>query len=334
MKQIIYISSPESQQIYVWKLNDSKETLELIQILCTPGHAQPIAIHPNRRFLYVGVRPNFGIITYCINIDGSLSKAIEITKISNSPTYLIVNKIGSFLYYSSYNYDTINVIKINKIGIPNNNVLQTTKNLLGCHSVNIDKNKKLLWAPCLREHSIRLFNIHSIIGTLTPYNLDRIFVNFGSGPRHMTFHRFENYAYIINELSGTINVIQYNLEQINFTIIQTVKILPDKQDTKHFWAADIHITPDNRWLYCSDRFYHTISCFKICSETKKLIFLYYQYTERQPRGFRIDNTGRFLIVAGQKSHHITLYNININDGTLRTISRHSSGSGPMWISII
>lgn len=331
MNQIIYISSPESQQIYVWKLDNIKKKLELIQIVCTPGNIQPIAIHPNRQFLYAGTRPNFGIITYHINLDGSLN-IIKITEISSSPTYLIVNTTGTFLYCASYKYNIINVIKINKLGIPNV-IVQIIKNLAGCHSVNIDKNKKLLWAPCLQEHSIRLFTIHPTNGMLALNNPDRIVTKTGSGPRHMTFHKSSNYSYLINELDGTINVIKYNSENEIFTIIQTISILPDNQKSQQFWAADIHITPNNHWLYCTDRFSHTISCFQICAKTKTLKFIYFQYTETQPRAFAIDITGKFIIVAGQKSHYITLYQININNGKLNTISRYSSGIGPTWVNI-
>lgn len=331
MNQIVYISSPESQQIYVWQLSYNKEKLELIQILHTPGHVQPIAIHPNQQFLYAGIRPDFGIITYYINKHGLLNK-INITKLSNSPTYLTVNTTGKFLYCASYNGNTINIIKINELGIPNK-IIQNIEGLSGCHSINIDKNKKLIWVPCLQEHSIRLFEIHPITGILTAYYPDRICINIGAGPRHMAFHKTDNYSYVINELNGTINVIKYEFKKIAPIVVQTINILSNNQNIKQFWSSDIHITPNNNWLYCSDRFNHIISCFKICPKTKQLKFIYSQDTEKQPRCFAIDFTGKFLIISGQKSNHISLYRINMDNGKLKIISRYPSGTGPMWVSI-
>lgn len=331
MHQIIYISNPERQHIYVWKLNDIKKKLKLIQTLHTPGNAQPIAIHPNQKFLYVGIRPHFSIITYHIDQNGLLN-AIKITKLLNSPTYLTINMTGTLLYCISYNYNSINVIEINRTGIPDR-IVQIIKQLPGCHSANIDTTQRLLWIPCLQEHSIRLFNINKIYGTLTAHSPDRISMNTDSGPRHMDFHKITNHSYVINELNGTISVIKYKSKTIKPTIIQTIQIVPNKQNVKQFWAADIHITPDNRWLYCSDRFLNIISCFKICSQTQKLQFMYTQHTEKQPRGFAIDITGNFLIVAGQKSCYIALYKINPSTGKLNLLSRYSSGIGSMWISI-
>lgn len=333
MIQIVYISSPKSQEIYVWKLNALQENLELIQIITHCGEAQPIAIHPNKQFLYIGVRPIFGINTYSINKEGLLGK-LKTTKILISPTYLTINNLGTFLYCASYNYNSINTIAIDNTGIPSNKNIQTIKNLWGCHSVKIDQKEKFLWAPCLKDNSIRIFNINHNTGILTQYKLGYIKIKQKSGPRHIVFHHSNNYAYVINELNGTITVITYNEKKIP-TIVQTVNIFNTHNiNIKNFWSSDIHITPNNCWLYCTDRFSNTISCFKILTKTNQLKFMRYQNTEIQPRGFAINKTGDFLIVAGQKSHYISLYRIDIKNGKLNIISRYASGLGPMWVRIV
>lgn len=329
MKQIIYVSSPENQKLYVWHLDHFK--LKLMQIVHTPGKAQPIVIHPNKQFLYIGIRPDFGIVTYSIDNEGLLQE-LKITKIFKSLTYITINIQGTFLYCASYNYNAIDVISINKFGIPDK-IIQTINNLLGCHSVKIHNNTKLLWIPCLKEHAIKIFNIHQSSGILTPYKYNKIPTNDASGPRHITFHNSSNYAYVINELNGNIDVIQYSLDNKKKPIIiQTINMLPYK-NIQNFWSADIHITPNNQWLYCTDRFFNIISCFQILSNSNKLKFIDYQYTEKQPRGFGIDITGQFLIVAGQKSNYISLYYINSKNGKLEFLSRYTSGLGPMWIYI-
>ncbi|ADV33737.1 6-phosphogluconolactonase [Candidatus Blochmanniella vafra str. BVAF] len=335
--QIVYVASPESQQIYVWKLDEFKELLELMQIVSTCGQAQPMAINPTQRFLYVGIRPNFSIYTYCINREGLLNK-IKIVNIASSPTHITMNAQSTFLYYASYNYNAISVIALDDSGMPNDNnsIVQTIENLLGCHSVNIDRTERLLWVPCLKENVVRLFNINKHNGKLIPYHLNYIKTKIDSGPRHMIFHRSADYAYVINEFNGTINVLSYNIKEKYLCIIQTINILPITYgvNINKLWAADIHITPDSRWVYCSDRLTNTISYFEILSDTKKLRFIGYKHTEKQPRGFAIDKTGNFLIVAGQKSHCISLYRINLKNGKLNFLSRYQSGKGPMWINIV
>ncbi|URJ31060.1 6-phosphogluconolactonase [Blochmannia endosymbiont of Camponotus sp.] len=333
MMQIIYVASPESQQISVWKLDDVHGLLKLIQVVSTLGGAQPIAAHPNKQFLYVGVRPNFGITTYRISQEGLLTDVGTIELLS-SPTHLISDKKGKFLYCTSYRNNTVSVIPIGRLGVLRRYPIQIIEGLLGCHSANIDnKCAASLWVPCLQEHSIRLFKINSF-GTLIPDNPCIIKTNIGSGPRHMIFHNFSYYAYIINELTSTVDVIKYGSLQKIPSIMQTISLMPKDINLERCWAADIHITPNGRWLYCSDRAANIISCFEVSKDTKELKFVDYQFTEEQPRGFAIDYKGKFLVVAGQKSNYISLYQIDTNSGKLTILSRYLAGKGPMWVNIV
>ncbi|ECD2368927.1 6-phosphogluconolactonase, partial [Salmonella enterica subsp. enterica serovar Weltevreden] len=56
-------------------------------------------------------------------------------------------------------------------------------------------------------------------------------------------------------------------------------------------------------------------------------------TEAQPRGFNIDNSGKYLIAAGQKSHHIAVYEITGTQGVLTEKGRYAVGQGPMWVVV-
>nr|WP_232316883.1 beta-propeller fold lactonase family protein [Candidatus Burkholderia verschuerenii] len=57
-------------------------------------------------------------------------------------------------------------------------------------------------------------------------------------------------------------------------------------------------------------------------------------TEAQPRGFRIDATGRFLIACGEKSTHISAYAIDADTGALSLLSRCEGGHGANWVEIV
>lgn len=333
MTEIIYVASPESQQIYVWKLDKQNKKLHLIQVIFTPGPGQPIAIHPSKKFLYIGTRPDFKIITYSINRLGFL-KDIGNTKIFSSPTYLAVNIQGTFLYCASYQYNTVSVYPLYMSGIVGSST-QIIEDLLGCHAIGIDHKHNVLWVPCLKDNAIRLFTIN-MFGMLVQSNILIMQNNIVVGPRHIVFHSTDYYAYVINELNSTINVINYDYSLKILNIVQTLDIIPEKfmHVIPRYWGSDIHIVPKRNWLYCTDRATNIITCFKISCKTKQLKFISCQSTETQPRGFAINSTGQFLVVAGQKSHHISLYYININDGKLTILSRYYSGKGPMWISIV
>ncbi|CUX96267.1 6-phosphogluconolactonase [Candidatus Gullanella endobia] len=328
MKQIIYIASSESQQIHVWKI-DNQGVLTLLQIVDTPGQGNPMVINLRKMYLYIGIRPSFSVISYKINQQGLLIKA-GISSLPGSPTQLSINSKSETLYSVSYNGACLAVSPIDKKGIIGEPI-QILENLTYCHSANIDTTNQVLWVPCLKENRIRFYNI-SESGYLTLRKPEALDVD-GAGPRHMVFHYSGNYAYVINEFSGTVNVIAIDSAGFGKFILETLDMVPTSFSNIR-WAADIHITPDNRLLYCCDRIASIISWFAVSENGRVLRFLGYQETETQPRSFNIDFYGKFLIVAGQKSHHITVYVINARSGALKPIGRYKVGRGPVWVSIL
>ena len=87
MKQTVYTASPESQQINVWRLN-AEVSLKLIQVVDVPGQVQPMVVSPDKRFLYVGVRPEFRVLAYRISPDdGALTYTAE-APLPGSPTHI------------------------------------------------------------------------------------------------------------------------------------------------------------------------------------------------------------------------------------------------------
>ncbi|WP_067565610.1 6-phosphogluconolactonase [Candidatus Doolittlea endobia] len=331
MNQIIYVTSPESQQIHVWKM-DHQGTLTLLQVINTPGQGKSMVIHPANTYLYIGVsvRPSFSVVSYQINEQGLITET-GIAPLSGSPTQLTTDLHGKTLYSVSYSGSCLDVSPIDEQGIAGKPT-QTLKGLTHCHSANVDTTNQVLWIPCLKEDRIRLYTIGKS-GYLMPHTPEALDSVSGAGPRHMAFHHGGDYAYVINELNGTVNVIAIDSIGVSSHIVQTLDIIPAGFRAK-CWAADIHITPDGRWLYCCDRTASIISYFAVSKNGENLLPLGHQATETQPRGFNIDSQGRFLVAAGQKSHHIMVYAINTQSGALIPLARYVVGQGPVWVSIL
>jgi len=136
----------------------------------------------------------------------------------------------------------------------------------------------------------------------------------GSGPRHLTFHPKKNYAYIINELSGDISAFNYHNGKLD--LIQStspVEGVKGKTD-----AADIRISPDGKFLYASYRGdLNELAIYAVEATSGKLNFVGKQKTMGTgPRNFAIDPSGKFLLVAHQKSDDIIIFSRNPETGLL------------------
>jgi len=57
-------------------------------------------------------------------------------------------------------------------------------------------------------------------------------------------------------------------------------------------------------------------------------------TEKQPRGFAIDTSGRYLLAVGQLSHALSSYAIDQTSGKLTKLKEYPMGKNPNWIEIV
>ncbi|QGY28473.1 6-phosphogluconolactonase [Pantoea cypripedii] len=328
MKQVVYTASPESQQIHAWQLQEDG-VLTLLQVTDVAGQVQPMVVSPKKDFLYVGVRPNFRVLAYRIAADGSLSEAGE-APLPGSPTHISTDRPGNYLFCGSYNDACVSVSPIGSDGLPQA-PSQVIGELDGCHSANIDVKNQTLFVPALKQDRICLFQLNSD-GSLTPRPQAQVTTVEGAGPRHMAFHPNGDYSYCVNELDSTVDVWALSNAHGEVERVQSLNMMPaDFTGTR--WAADIHLTPDGRFLYACDRTSSIITVFSVSEDGGLLTLEGFQPTETQPRGFNIDHSGNYLVAAGQKSHHIEVYKISDDRGLLTPLARYAVGQGPMWVVI-
>ncbi len=99
-------------------------------------------------------------------------------------------------------------------------------------------------------------------------------------------------------------------------------------------AADLHITPDGKFLYGSERTSSTLAGFKVDPANGTLSPIGSVATETQPRGFNIDPSEGYLLAVGQLSHGMSSYRIDPESGTLTKLREYPMGKNPNWIEFI
>jgi 6-phosphogluconolactonase len=68
--------------------------------------------------------------------------------------------------------------------------------------------------------------------------------------------------------------------------------------------------------------------------TGALTYLSSTPTEKQPRGFAIDPKGRHMVVSGEKSDTISVYEIDGARGALKLLQKCPTGKGSNWVEIV
>ena len=135
------------------------------------------------------------------------------------------------------------------------------------------------------------------------------------GPRHLLFDADGTHFYVLGELSGDIAVFDYADGQL--THRQTVKA--DAVGARG--AADLHLSPDGRFLYASLRLQNDgIAIFRVEADGS-LTPAGYRNTGIHPRHFNITPDGRWMLVCCRDEDAIEIYRRNAGDGQLSDTGR-------------
>jgi len=133
----------------------------------------------------------------------------------------------------------------------------------------------------------------------------------------LTFHPNGKFAYCIEELSGSISVYKYE----NGLLDSIQRIITHPKNYKGFvMSADIHISPDGKFLYASNRGdQNNISIFSIKEDGTLKAIGYQSSLGEHPRIFAIDPSGHFLIVTNMVSGNVFVFKRNKKTGLLTKV---------------
>lgn len=149
------------------------------------------------------------------------------------------------------------------------------------------------------------------------------------GPRHMVFSEDGRFAYLLCEKGDKLVVFSYAAGQLK--VIQKLTAYKGKGHG----SADIHLSPDGRFLYTSHRLKKDgIAIFSVNQQTGKVKEAGYQNTGIHPRNFAISPDGRFLLCACRDSNRIEIYSINQETGHLTLTDKSIDIPAPVCICFL
>ena len=326
----VYVSNADSGEISVLHLAAGSGALTPVQRVEVAGIVMPLALSPDRRFLYAARRSEpWAALSFAIDpADGTLAPLGE-APLPHSMAYLATDRSGRFLFSASYGGHQIAVSPIAADGRvqPAQQALPTGPN---AHAIQADPSNRFVFSTSLGGGVVTQWRFDAATGRLTPNDVAALAPHAGASPRHFVFSRDARFVYLIGELDAAIDVLAFDAVSGCLRTVQTVSSLPPGFVGTP-WAADLHLTPDGRFLYSSERRSSTFAAFSVDATTGTLAPLGHTATEAQPRGFNITPDGGFLIAAGQLSNRVSVYRIDPANGALDKCSDCAVGRNPNWI---
>src|SRR5499426_108998 len=295
----VYVGNAETNEVYVLQLNQQNGDLTVVDKTPIPGIEKP---------------------------------GISTGPLADSLAYIVVDRTGRFLLGASYPGHRVTVNPIGapgKVGPPQ----QVLENHPNAHSILPDAANRFVLVPTLGNDRVNLFAFDAATGKLTPTASPAAETRPKAGPRHLVYHPGGKLVYVNGELDGNVYVFDYNAATGDLKQKQVVSALPAGFAGKPS-TADLHITPDGKFVYVSERTSSTLAGFQVDAANGTLTPIGSVPTEKQPRGFNIDPAGRYLLAVGQLSHGLSSYAIDQSSGKLTKLKEYPMGKNPNWVEII
>ncbi len=340
----------KSEGIYVYKFNTSTADNSFVSV-AKSSNPSFLAVSPNQKYVYAvnenadSTRFTVGGSISAFSFNKSTGILTEINKQPSGgkhPCYVAIDKTGKWIFAGNYTSGSIGLLHANNDGsldtlkqvVQHNGSGPNAERQQGphVHSTNLSADNKYLYVPDLGIDKVMIYAFDKNKGALKLKSAATSLP--GNGPRHFEFAPNNKFAYLMEEMTGT--VVCYKAINGNLQLQQRISALPS--DFKGvIGSADIHVSPDGKFLYCSNRGdANSISIFTIHPTDGKLTLIGHQSTlGKTPRNFNFDPSGNFLLVANQNTDDIVIFRIDKKTGLLTDTRKKINVGNPVclkWIS--
>ncbi len=351
----VYVSNADDGDIGTYALQPDG-TLAPGPRVAAAKVVMPMVVSPDRRFLYAGVRSKpYSVHVYAIDAGTGALKPHSVSALAESFPYISLDRTGRFLFGASYGAHLISVNAVGADGRVATGPLQVIPVGRNAHSIRADGSNRFVFVPTLGTDEIFQFTFDARSGRLASNTPSVALMKPSTGPRHFVLSNDNKFLYALSELLATVTTFSLDAGSGLLTEVSAVSGLPadsklgpgaprgavgapggppPRNTDNDIWAADIHMTPNGKFLYITERTSSTLGAFGVDAATGKLSYLGSTPTEKQPRGFAIDPKGRFLVAAGEKSDTISVYAIEPASGALRLLHKYPAGKGANWVEIV
>jgi 6-phosphogluconolactonase len=249
--------------------------------------------------------------------NGKISKINEQSSEGAGPCHVSVDPSGKFAFVSNYSGGNISVYPIRADGglekasdmvqHSGSSVNPNRQRQPHMHSAVPSQNGRYVYASDLGIDRIKIYQV-SGSGKLAPAKVPFAENTPGAGPRHFTLHPNGRFAFSLEELTSTIASFKVNKSSGGLSPLERVNGLPDYAKDMQNTGADIHVSPDGRFLYASNRGHDSLVIYAINPRNGKLTYVGHEGTRGgHPRNFCMDKKGEFVFVVNRDNDNLVVF---------------------------
>jgi 6-phosphogluconolactonase len=358
--QILYIGTYTENEadaggkatgIYVYKMDMTTGRLSYLGSSSQTTNPSYIAVNPESEFLYAvnetgsdRGEPSGSVSAFRLTNGGKGMEFINtVASAGNFPCFIQLDKTGKYAMTANYGSGTVALLPINADGSLGKAVSvdhhagkgrTSRQEAAHAHMIVPSRDNRYVYSCDLGTDHIYIYRLDLENGKLIPAD-NSYSTQPGSGPRHLIFHPLRNFAYVVNELNGTIECMKVDTITGALTRFQTISTIADGNGQEAS-SADIHMASSGKYLYASNRgIFNNIAMYSVHSQTGELTLIGHQDVKgKTPRNFVIDPTGTYLLVANQDTDNVVTFRIDADTGKLIDIGVETNIPTPVCLKFL
>ncbi|MFD0990200.1 lactonase family protein [Mariniflexile jejuense] len=315
---LLYIgtyTNGNSEGIYKMQFDLKTGTLSELQLAIATENPSFIAYSPNKKFVYA-VSESLGgsVSAFKIRENGLLQFLNKVSSNGEGPCHISLNKQGNKAVVSNYRGGSAAIYSINRDGKLNEATqvfnYNSAENVSHAHSAQFFRDE--IYIADLGTNKVYQYKLKNNNYELATPSIFKTTENLG--PRHFAITKNGLYTYVINEYGGSITSIKKTdsgFEQVDYD--STLEASFEGKNS----CADIHLSKNELYIYGSNRGENSIAVFKRNKYDGTIEKIQTMPVHGDwPRNFTLDPSGKFLLVANQKSNNISVFSIDAATGKL------------------
>lgn len=340
--------SKPSKGIYHCTLNPETGKLtepELAAEIDGPGF---LAMHPDGHHLYAvgSLESKPCVAAYAIEKKkgkSTLSFAGMLEIGDGGAAHVSVDQTGTTLLTAQYGGGSVAAFLLNKDGTlqkrtalidheGGSGVVKGRQDKPHAHWSGFSPDNRFAFVPDLGMDKVVIYKVDTNTGAIETHGFGK--VPAGGGPRHMKFHPNGKWVFVLNELSLSVTVFDYDAANGTMTPKQTIPTVPKTMLSKELFksASEIRVHPSGRFVYSANRGHDTVTAFRVNQETGELSVIELENVRgATPRNINLDPSGKWLIAAGQDSHTLASFSVNQETGELTYNRSNVTAPSPICV---
>ena len=334
-----YTDTGKSQGIYTFNIDMKSGNFTPVSVATGVSNPSYLAITPDKKFVYSVNESPKSSAANAFAFDAKTGKLTFINRsLTKSSGACFISVTDKNVFTANYGGGSLSVFGRNADGSLTD-ALQVIKhvgksinterqNEPHVHQIIISPDNKYALVNDLGTDKVTVYqyNPQSKSDVLVP--VDTLTVKPGSGPRHSTFSRDGSTLFLVQEIDGTVSVLDMKNGKLSLKQETTV----DRKAGTINRMADVHLSPDEKFLYVTNRGNaNNITCFSVGKDAKLTFVQQLPTGGDGPRNFSLTPDGNYVFVAHQFTDNITIFTRDPKTGKLVNTGNQINVGAPVCL---